>query len=350
LVSEASGEIQVVRGFFERLTCGNLDAAFAHTARDFVTDVRNSHAPWSGIYRGEAENRAAYGQIAEAWDNLHWEPGSIEPAPGRRIVCEARLRGRGRGSGIEVDARGGWLLTLRDGLLHEAVVFQTLDESWRAARARAFAEARLYFVCEARPHGDDPDELLDAALRGGAEIVQLRDKGLGEEELVAAARPFRRAATAQRALFILNDRPDLVAAAGADGVHVGQGDRPVAAARDEAGPASVVGLSTHTAAEVNGALATSGDARPDQLSVGPVWETPTKEGRSATGLGLVEQAAAADGDIPWFAIGGIDGSNVERVIAAGARRVVVVRAIRDAPDPAAAARELRAALDAAQRG
>jgi thiamine-phosphate pyrophosphorylase len=205
--------------------------------------------------------------------------------------------------------------------------------------------ARLYFVCEARPHAEDPRPLLEAALRGGADLIQLREKGLPDEQLVAAARSFRTAADDHGALFILNDRPALVADCDADGVHVGEDDMAVAEARGLAGPAALIGLSTHSEEQVRAAVDAEGDARPDYISVGPVWETPTKEGRAATGLGLVEFAAATAG-LPWFAIGGIDTSNVGDVVAAGAERVVVVRAIRDAEDPEAAARALRGAVEA----
>ena len=206
--------------------------------------------------------------------------------------------------------------------------------------------ARLYFVCEARPHGDDPGPLLGAALRGGADVIQLREKSPRcAEELIAFSDPFRRAADEHGALFVLNDRPDLVAACGADGVHVGQDDMPVAEARWAGGPGTIVGLSTHSPEQLEAVLGAEAQARPDQISVGPVWETPTKEGRPAAGLGLIELAARRAADLPWFAIGGIDEANVGEVAAAGARRAVVVRAIRDAADPEAAARVLRAALE-----
>lgn len=206
-------------------------------------------------------------------------------------------------------------------------------------------EARLYFVCEGRPGNGDPAPLLDAALRGGADLIQLREKALRcAEELVAMAEPFRRAADSHGALFFLNDHPELVEATGADGVHVGQDDVPVAEARALAGPGALVGLSTHSAGQFDAALAAEGDARPDQVSAGPVWETPTKEGRPAAGIDLIRHAAERGRDRPWFAIGGIDLSNVDEVVAAGASKVVVVRAIRDAADPEAAARELRARL------
>ena len=216
----------------------------------------------------------------------------------------------------------------------------------REQRLRALEASRLYFVCEGRPRGDDPGPLLDAALGGGADIVQLREKSPRRaEELIALADPFRRAAAEHQALFILNDRPDLVAACGADGVHVGQEDMPVADARQLAGPEALVGLSTHSRQQVEAACAAAGMDRPDQISVGPVWATPTKQGRPGSGLGLIEYAAR-EATVPWFAIGGIDTRNVSSVVAAGAERIVVVRAIRDAEDPAAAARRLHEALEA----
>ncbi len=216
----------------------------------------------------------------------------------------------------------------------------------RSERLDRLAAARLYFVCEGRPGAGDPGPLLDAALRGGVDLIQLREKAPRcAAELVALAEPFRRAADAHGALFFLNDHPELVADCGADGVHVGQDDAPVAAARAQAGDAVLIGLSTHSAEHFDAALAADGDARPDQISAGPVWETPTKQGRPAAGLELIEHAAAVGGDAPWFAIGGIDPGNVGQVVAAGARRAVVVRAIRDAADPEAAARGLREALD-----
>jgi thiamine-phosphate pyrophosphorylase len=228
--------------------------------------------------------------------------------------------------------------------------FGPAAEALRVKRAARLTRARLYFVCEGRPNGRDPTPLLDAALRGGVDIVQLREKARsGTDELVELARPFRRAADEHGALFILNDRPELVEACDADGVHVGQADAPVAAARAQAGRAALVGLSTHAPDQVIAACEAHGDERPDQLSVGPVWETPTKEGRSATGLGLIE-FAAREATIPWFAIGGIDRSNVSQVVGAGALRIVVVRAIRDTGDPEAAARALLGPLQAGVTG
>jgi thiamine-phosphate pyrophosphorylase len=196
--------------------------------------------------------------------------------------------------------------------------------------------ARLYLVCDARPRA-----FLDAALRGGVDVIQLRDKTLDDAGIVAAARPFREAAAAAGALFVLNDRPDLVAAAGADGVHVGQDDVTPAEARAAVGPDAIVGRSTHAPAQLAAAEA---DPDVDYYAVGPVHATPTKPGRPAAGLGYVTHAAQAASK-PWFAIGGLDAVTVAGVVAAGASRIVVVRAIAGAADPEAAARGLRAALE-----
>jgi thiamine-phosphate pyrophosphorylase len=213
-----------------------------------------------------------------------------------------------------------------------------------APNQERLARARLYFVCEAGPDPAALERLLEGALRGGTDLIQLRDKDADESALLAAAPVFRAAADRHGALFLINDRPDLVSACEADGVHVGQDDTPVAKARAAAGPGAVVGLSSHRPEQMAAALATEGPARPDYLSVGPVWETPTKPGRPAAGLDYVRHAAATAAELPWFAIGGIDLANIGEVTAAGARRAVVVRAIRDADDPEAVARELAAAL------
>jgi len=204
------------------------------------------------------------------------------------------------------------------------------------ARER-LADARLYLVCDARERA-----FLEAALRGGVDVVQLRDKRATDAELVAAARAFRAAADAHGALFVLNDRPDLVAACRADGVHLGQEDGEPAAARALLGPEAIVGRSTHAPPQADAADA---DPAVDYLAVGPVHATPTKPGRPAAGLGYVRYAAARVSK-PWFAIGGLDPETLPAVVAAGARRAVVVRAITEAPDPEAAARALRAALEA----
>jgi len=203
-------------------------------------------------------------------------------------------------------------------------------------RRLRLAEARLYLVLEARPHGEDPSALLDAALRGGVDVVQLRDKELTDGELLRAAEPFRRACDAHGALFVLNDRSDLVVACRADGVHVGREDTPPAEARAAAGTERIVGLSASSVEELEG------DA--DYFGVGAIFGTPTKPESPAGGLELV-RAAAERLRVPWFAIGGIELANVAEVVAAGAPGVAVVRAIRDADDPEAAARALRTALE-----
>jgi thiamine-phosphate pyrophosphorylase len=201
-------------------------------------------------------------------------------------------------------------------------------------RRLRLAVARLYLVLDgAHAH------VLDAALRGGVDVVQLRDKELPDAELVRAAEPFRRACDAHGALFVLNDRPDLVDACRADGVHVGQRDVSVADARALVGDERIVGLSIETVGQLD---ATAGA---DYLGVGAVFATPTKTDAEAAGVELV-RAAAARVTIPWFAIGGIDLENAADVVAAGAPGIAVVRAIRDAADPEAAARALQAALPA----
>jgi thiamine-phosphate pyrophosphorylase len=206
-------------------------------------------------------------------------------------------------------------------------------------RRDRLARARLYLVCDA---GALP--VVEPALRGGVDLVQLRDKALDDEGLVAAAAAFRARCRAHGALFVLNDRPDLVAAAGADGVHVGQDDMPVAEARALVGPERLVGLSTHAPAQLAAARGV------DYVAVGPVHPTPTKPGRPAAGLRYVRHAAAHPPAVPWFAIGGIDLATIGDVVAAGASRVVVVRALTQAADPEGTARALRAALAREEAG
>jgi thiamine-phosphate pyrophosphorylase len=209
----------------------------------------------------------------------------------------------------------------------------------RRARLRA---ARLYLVCGVP--GDPPDpgrlpELLRAAVGGGVEVFQLREKRLPDDELTAVANATRALCERIGALLIVNDRPQVALDAGADGVHVGQDDMPVEQVRELVGPGMLLGLSTHAPAEIDAV----DPALVDYIGVGPVHETPTKEGRPAVGLELVRYAAA-NARVPFFAIGGLDSSNVAEVTAAGADRVVVLRAIADAPDPQEAARELRGLL------
>jgi thiamine-phosphate pyrophosphorylase len=206
-------------------------------------------------------------------------------------------------------------------------------------RRERLRTARLYLCCEARPRGEDPEPLLAAALRGGVDIVQLREKSLPRREIELAAQTFRRLCDNHSALFIVNDDPDLARACDADGVHVGQDDFAAVEARALLGPDAIIGLSTHSEEQI----AAADTAPVDYISVGPIWETPTKQGRPAVGLELISHAAAG-APRPFFAIGGIDPSNVSAVIEAGARRLCVVRAIRDAENPTAAAEGLRAAF------
>jgi thiamine-phosphate pyrophosphorylase len=210
-------------------------------------------------------------------------------------------------------------------------------------RRERLAGARLYLICDATPGGRPLEDVLAPALRGGVDVFQLRCKDAGDAEILAAAEVAREWCEVAGALFILNDRPDLVAAAGADGVHVGQDDTPVAQARAIAGPDVLVGLSTHSPEQVDAA----GDA--DYIGVGPVHVTPTKPGRPAVGTELVTYAAR-HAQVPWFAIGGVDEMSLNAVMAAGANRVAVVRAIAEAVDPEAVARRMQHALEVGPPG
>jgi thiamine-phosphate pyrophosphorylase len=212
-------------------------------------------------------------------------------------------------------------------------------------RRERLRTARLYFVCDARPGGQDPEALLRAALSGGVDIVQLREKKLERAETERAAATFRRVCDMYSALFIVNDDPDLARSCDADGVHVGQDDGSVEEAREALGPDAIIGLSTHSEEQIEAANALA----VDHISVGPIWETPTKPGRPAVGLELVSHAAR-HARHPFFGIGGVDPGNAGQVVRAGARRLCAVRAIRDAADPAAAAEALRAAVGVAPGG
>jgi thiamine-phosphate pyrophosphorylase len=280
----------------------------------------------------------------------------------------------------------------------------TAHASGAERRARLKA-ARLYLVCDSTPGGRELADVLPAAIAGGVQVVQLRDKRLPEDELRAVACAARSLCQRLGALFVVNDHPVVALAAGADGVHVGQDDMPVAQVRELVGPDVLVGLSTHTPAEIDAAVefdrtamefghtamefghtamefghtamefdpatengpstavgsashrqATPREVRSpahavdshavDYIGVGPVHATPTKPGRPAVGLDLVLYAAA-HARVPFFAIGGIDAGNAAAAIDAGARRVAVARAIAAAADPERATRALRAVLDGA---
>jgi thiamine-phosphate pyrophosphorylase len=209
-----------------------------------------------------------------------------------------------------------------------------LDADERRARLEA---ARLYLVIDAAA----APAVVPEALAGGVDLVQLREKHLPDDEIVAVGAELLVMCEEHDALFILNDRPDLAGMCGAHGVHVGQDDEPVESVRETVGDGTIVGVSTHSPRQIEAAEASSAD----YFAVGPVWETPTKAGRPAVGLELVTHAAAREPSKPWFAIGGIDASRARAVVEAGARRIVVVRAIARADDPRAMARALREALE-----
>ncbi|MEU3369729.1 thiamine phosphate synthase [Streptomyces sp. NPDC006660] len=199
------------------------------------------------------------------------------------------------------------------------------------------ADARLYLCTDARRRQGDLPEFLDAVLSSGVDIVQLRDKGMEAAEELDHLAVFADACRRHGKLLSVNDRADVAHAIGADVLHLGQGDLPVPAARAILGDAVLIGRSTHAGAEADAAASQPGV---DYFCTGPCWPTPTKPGRHAPGLDLVRHTASLGTARPWFAIGGIDASNLEQVLDAGADRIVVVRAITEADDPAAAAADL----------
>jgi thiamine-phosphate pyrophosphorylase len=216
--------------------------------------------------------------------------------------------------------------------------------SERAVNLRARLDrARLYLCTDAREAEGDLEAFLDAALGGGVDIVQLRQKGLEARQEIEYLSAFRAACDKHGALLAVNDRADIAYTVRADVLHLGQDDLPVAAARAIVGQDILVGRSTHSEEQ---AAAAATEPGVDYFCTGPTWPTPTKPGRPAPGLGLLEYTARRRFSRPWFAIGGIEAGNLDQVLAAGARRVVVVRAITEADDPRAAAallaRRLRA--------
>lgn len=221
--------------------------------------------------------------------------------------------------------------------------------------------ARLYLCTDARTEKGDFEDFVDAAYSGGVDIIQLRDKGIEAAEELELLGVLKAAAVRHGKPWAVNDRADIASLSEAPVFHIGQKDLPLASARKILGDDTVIGLSTHSPEQIDAAIAASpGPGGLDYFCVGPVWATPTKPGRAGVGLDLVRYAAAATGKttaggaegtvdgplLPWFAIGGIDLGNVEQVVAAGAQRIVVVRAITEADDPAGAARTLLEALDA----
>ncbi|MFC7021955.1 thiamine phosphate synthase [Promicromonospora thailandica] len=210
-------------------------------------------------------------------------------------------------------------------------------------RAR-LADARLYLCTDARQDTGDLEPFLHAVLEGGVDVVQLRDKSLDVARELELQALVARVAQEHGALWAVNDRADVARLTGAPAVHMGQGDLPPDAVRTLLGDGPVLGRSTH---DLGQALAADADPRVDYFCVGPLWATPTKPGRAAVGLGLLRAVADRAPATPYFAIGGIDAGNLDQVLDAGARRIVVVRAITRAADPRAAAAALRRRVEGA---
>lgn len=203
------------------------------------------------------------------------------------------------------------------------------------------ASARLYLCTDARERQGDLPRFLDDVLGSGVDIVQLRQKGLEAAQELRYLEVFRAACARHGALLAVNDRADIAYACGADVLHLGQDDLSPVTARELIGPEPVIGLSSHAGPETAAAAA---EPAADYYCAGPVWPTPTKPGRPAPGLDLLRFAAGLGGTRPWFAIGGIDESNLDQVLAAGASRVVVVRVLTEAAEPATVAARLAARL------
>jgi thiamine-phosphate pyrophosphorylase len=209
--------------------------------------------------------------------------------------------------------------------------------------SKRLIDVRLYLITDAAPPRGLAG-LIEAAVRGGVDMVQLRDKDIADGALLEAAAACARACASHGVPFIVNDRPDIALAVRADGVHVGQDDLPVSAVRALLGPHAIIGLSTHSQEQIDAA-----GHEVDYIGVGPIHETPTKPGRPAVGFELVRHAAAHAAQ-PFFAIGGLDPGNVAEVVRAGAQRISILRWISRAPDPERAAREVREAMDRATAG
>lgn len=232
---------------------------------------------------------------------------------------------------------------------HTPAFVAPTERNQRGARIEKLATARLYLCTDARRKQGDLEEFLHAAYAGGVDIIQLRDKSLDTDAEIAALRVLADVAGEHEKLFAVNDRADVAALLDADVFHIGQRDLSPDQARSLLGPQVVIGRSTHNRDQARTAWE---DPQVDYFCTGPLWETPTKPGRRATGLGLVRDVAGQMGDSvaqtgkPWFAIGGIDAGRLPDVLDAGASRIVVVRAVTEAPDPLAAAKRLRELLPA----
>jgi thiamine-phosphate pyrophosphorylase len=316
---EDAGAARELKGLRHRLArLRQALAARCLPARDAAGDVGREPDPAKQAYRSVAEALAAnFRRLAEALR-------SIEEWVRLDSVALSREAGAARFAAYRIESR---LLAAAD------------------PRAR-LARARLYVLLTRDLASGPLDRVARAALEGGADVLQLREKSMPDRALAALAGRLCRLAHRRGALFLVNDRADVAAACGADGVHLGADDLSIAAARRLLGPTALVGATSHALREARAAAA----AGADYVSVGPVYPTATKPSLAAAGLRYVRQAARSlDG--PWFAIGGIAPANVRQVLRAGARRIAVCAAVIGARDPRAAARSLRRALDrAARRG
>ena len=274
---------ELVERFFAAFAAGDVDRALALATDDVVLDRSHSKGPFRGVARGHEEVRVATAEYRDPLGGMTWAPKRVRAVGRDLAVVETEVSIEGRSSGINVIAHGGWLARFEGDLIAEGVLHQSYEEPCSRRGVGALAAARLYFVCEAQPAGADPAELLGAAIAGGVDVIQLREKAPRcAEELIAFADPFARAARERGALFFLNDEPELVERCDADGVHVGQDDEPVAAARAAAGAGALVGLSTHSAGA-------------DRRGAGGRRRRPPRPDQRRAGLGDADEAGPAGG-------------------------------------------------------
>jgi len=307
-------------------------------------------AEWRRLrHEAAALRRTALGGVPAALArDVAGDPGRPESAPaaaphsGGGAVLSANIaRAREAARSLEEELRRGSGSLARDAerLRYRIYSLEGATLGFLHRRER-LAGARLYVLVTTSLASGPPEEVARAAVRGGAQVIQLREKSLEGRELLGIAERLREITAREGALLIINDRVEIAALCGADGVHLGQGDIRPAQARRFLGPEAIIGLSTHAGAEAARAM----EEGADYIGVGPLHETRTKEHRRAVGLPYIAEARAAT-DLPGFAIGGVNRETIPAVLAAGARRVAICTAVIADPDPEGAARHFRALLD-----
>ena len=309
-------------------------------------------AQWRAVRHDAAALRRAAlgGEPAALARDVGGDPGrpgvAISGAPhagGVAVLAANLARAREAARSLEEELRrgSGALAPTAERIRYRIYALEGATLGFLHRRAR-LAEARLHVLVTTALASGAPEEVAAAAIRGGAQMIQLREKSLEGREFLALAERLREITSREGALLIINDRVEIAALSGADGVHLGQGDIRAAQARRFLGPEAIIGLSTHDPTEA----ARAAEEGADYIGVGPLHETRTKEHRRAVGLGFIAAAAAAT-DLPGFAIGGVNRETIPAVLAAGARRVAICTGVIADPDPEGAARHFRALVDRA---